>query len=265
MLNIYKKGDRKKACNYRGINVINSLAKLFDLILSTRLSSWFVPFREQAGSQKDRGCTEHIVTLRLVMDMAKRKKLKLFVTFVDFKMAYDRVPRDVLFMILKRIGCWTVMLAILVSMYTVTQSVVGTAVVAATIGVRQGSPTSCILFIIYVNELIALIKNNCGINGFLTWLHMLMLMDDTVFFSTTRHGMEHKLRLLNKYCQDYGMLVNNKKINFFPLNCSPEERTKFTVVVEWCDSYTYLGSILIAMDQCRQQYLVTPGVKLPMY
>ena len=70
-------------------------------------------------------------------------------------MAYDRVPRDVLFMILKRIGCGAVMLATLVSMYTVTQSVVGTAVVAATIGVRHGSPTSCILFIIYVNDLIA--------------------------------------------------------------------------------------------------------------
>ena len=186
MFNIYKKGDRKEACNYRGINVINSLAKLFDLMLSSRLSSWFVPFREQAGSQKDRGRTEHIVTLRLVMDMAKRKILKLFVTFVDFRMAYDKVPRDMLLLTLKIIGCGAVMLAILVSMYTVTQSVVGTAVVAATIGVRHGSPTSCILFIIYVNNLIALIKNNCGMIGFLTWLHMLMLMDDTVFISTTR-------------------------------------------------------------------------------
>lgn len=71
--------------------------------------------------------------------------------------------------------------------YTVTQSVVGTGVVAATIGARQGSPTSCILFNIYVNDLIALIKNNCGMNQFLTWLHMLMLMDDT-YFSQLQDG-----------------------------------------------------------------------------
>ncbi len=139
-------------------------------------------------------------------------------------------------MILKRIGCGTVMLAAFVCMYSVMQSVLGTAVVAATIVVKQGSPTSCVLFIIYVNEFIALIKNNCGMNGFLTWLPILMLMDDTALFSTTRHDMEYKLRLLNEYCQNYGMLVNNKKTKLFALNCSPEERRLFTVgevVVDW--------------------------------
>ncbi len=139
-----------------------------------------------------------------------------------------------------------VMLAVLVSMYSVTQSVLGTAVGAATIGVRQGSQTSCALFIIYANEFIALIKNNCGMDGSLTWLHILMLMNDTVLFSTTRHCMEYKLRLLNEYCQDYGMLVNNKKTKLFALNCSPEERRSFTVgemVVDWCESYMYLGSV----------------------
>ncbi len=129
------------------------------------------------------------------------------------------------------------MFAVLVSMYSVTQSVLGTAVVAATIGVRQGSPTSCVLFIIYVNEFIALIKNNCGMDGFLTWLHILTLMDDTVLFSTTWHGMEYKLRLLNEYCLDYGILVNNKKTKFPAMNCSHEERRPFTIeemVVGWC-------------------------------
>ena len=37
---------------------------------------------------------------------------------------------------------------------------------AATIGVRQASPTSCILFIIYVNDLIASIRDNCGMDRF---------------------------------------------------------------------------------------------------
>ncbi len=114
--------------------------------------------------------------------------------------------------------------------------------VAAIIGVRQGSPSSCVLFIIYVNEVIALIKNF----WFLTRLHILMLMNDTVLFSTTRHDIEYKLRLLKEYCQDYGMFVNNKKTKFFALNCSPEERRSFTVggmVVDWCESYMYLGSI----------------------
>ena len=64
-------------------------------------------------------------------------------------MTYDVVPRCALFMILKRIGYGAVIPAILVNMYTVTQSVMGTAVVHATTGVMEGSPTSCIVFIIY--------------------------------------------------------------------------------------------------------------------
>ena len=72
------------------------------------------------------------------------------------------------------------MLAALVAMYTVTLSVIGTAVVASTIGVRQGSPTSCLLFTLFVNNMINMIKLQCGTDGFLQWLHLLVLMDDTV-------------------------------------------------------------------------------------
>ena len=155
---LFKRGNRKDPNNYRGISVINSIAKLFDMILCGRLETWFKPFREQAGAQKGRGCIEHIVTLRLLSDYAKKKKTKLFMTFVDFSKAYDLVPRNMLFGVLKRLGCGAVMLSVLISMYSVTQSIIGTAIITTAIGVRQGSPTSCLLFILYVNDLIKLIK-----------------------------------------------------------------------------------------------------------
>ena len=98
---------------------------------------------------------EHIVTLRLLCDLARKKKFKLFVTFIDFSQAYDKVPRDVMFRVLKRLGCGVTMLLALVAMYKITHSVIGSTVISATVGVRQGSPTSCLLFIIFVNELIS--------------------------------------------------------------------------------------------------------------
>ena len=63
---------------------MNSIAKLYDMILSDRLYQWFRPFREQAGAQRHRGCLKHIVSLRILTDMARRRKLKLFVTFIAF-------------------------------------------------------------------------------------------------------------------------------------------------------------------------------------
>ena len=60
LFTIFKKGNRLLPSNYRGITIINCLAKVFDMMLCRRLQLWFRPYREQAGSQRGRGCLEHI-------------------------------------------------------------------------------------------------------------------------------------------------------------------------------------------------------------
>ncbi len=97
------------------------------------------------------------------------------------------------------------------AVYSVTQSIVGTAVFAVTLGVRQGSPTCCLLFVLYVNELNRLIKCNCEDDGFLKRLHVLILVDDTVLLSSSRERMIIKLSLLKRFCSGYGMKVRVKK------------------------------------------------------
>ncbi|XP_068233530.1 uncharacterized protein [Palaemon carinicauda] len=133
------------------------------------------------------------------------------------------------------------MIAALVAIYHATRGIIGTAVITAAVGVRQGSPTSCILFVLYVNDLIKLIKENCGLDGFLAWLHVLVLMDDTVILSTTRNGMINKLELLNQFCQNNVMKVNMNKTKFFAINVGMIEREPIRVddlTVSWCDRNT---------------------------
>ena len=242
---LFKCGSRNDPNNYRGISVINSIAKLYDMVLCNRLELWFKPYREQAGAQKGRGCLEHIVTLRLLADYSKKKKKKLFITFVDFSKAYDLVPRQMLFTVLKNLGCGAAMLSAIVAMYSVTQSVIGTAMISTFIGVRQGSPTSCFLFIVYVNDLVKLIKNTCESDGFLSWLHLLILMDDTVLLATSRENMIKKVKLLTKFCDKYGMIVNEKKTKLMVINGSVLDREPINInslSIKHCDLYTYLGS-----------------------
>lgn len=103
-----------------------------------------------------------------------------------------------------------------------------------------------IVYNFFVNFMISLIKSNCSPEGFLQWLHLLVLMDDTVLLSTTRHGMERKLSLLNQFCVNNGMLVNNIKTKFFAIHASVVDREPFRVgemEVRWCDSYVYLSSV----------------------
>ncbi len=137
------------------------------------------------------------------------------------------------------------MLCALAAMYQLTESVIGTAVVTITLGVRQGSPTSCLLFIIFVNDLMKIIKEGCEVDGFLGWLHILVLMDHTVLLSTSRDGMRKKIRLLQNYSTDYGMKINHLKTNFFVISGRERDREPLVVdglSVEWCNSYLYLGS-----------------------
>ena len=243
---LYKSGPRTMCTNYRGISIIDCISKVYDYVLYNRLVQWFVPDREQAGAQPKRGCIEHIVTLRLIVDYCFRRKKKLFIAYIDFSKAYDRVPRSKMLDTLKRLGCGFVMLFAIATMYKVTRSILGTAIITATIGVWQGSPTSCFLFILFVNTLIRMIKDRSRNDGFLQWLHVLMLMDDTVILATSRDSLISKLRILCEFCRTHGMVINDKKTKFMVINGSDEDRTKMSMeglTIDHCDVYVYLGAV----------------------
>lgn len=242
---IFKKGLSYMCDNYRGISILGAVGKLYDTVLCKRLEKWFIPDREQAGSQKGRGCTEHIVTLRLLINYALCKKEKLYVIFVDFSKAYDRVPRAALIHVMKSLGCGATMLLAVATAYSNTQLALGAALITTVVGVRQGSPTSCLLFTLYVNRLIKAFKTQCASDGFLRNLHSLMLMDDTVILATSRPSALHKLQVLSDFCSESGMIINEGKTQFMVINGSPDDHQPLhcsDIVVENCESYIYLGS-----------------------
>ena len=93
LFTIYKKGYNLDPSNYRGISILAALAKIYDSILNSRFTKWFTPDEEQAGGQAGRGCAEHLLTVRLFI-IARKTKQTLYVLFVDYEKAYDRVNRN---------------------------------------------------------------------------------------------------------------------------------------------------------------------------
>ena len=244
---LYKKGNAALCDNYRGISVMNSIAKLYDMILGKRLEIWFKPLREQAGAQKSRSCEEQISTLRLAIDIAKRRKEKLFIVYVDYTKAYDKIPRGKLLQILKRIGCGHKMLRALAKTYNLTESALGSIIINAIIGLKQGSPTSGLLFIIYLNELVKLYHARCQEDGFLRWLHCLLLMDDSVLLATSRERAIEKLKIMTEFCDQYGMEMNCSKTKFMVINGSECDRIDINIDgenISHCSKYTYLGAVI---------------------
>ena len=90
--------------------------------------------------------------------MQKKEKKKLFILFVDFSKAYDRVPRKMLFEVLKKLGCGRKFLKALIAIYKSTINIQNSEVIKSMIGIKQGGPMSCILFVIYLNVMACLFK-----------------------------------------------------------------------------------------------------------
>jgi hypothetical protein len=243
---LFKKGSPSVCDNYRGISLVDSLAKVYDIILNRRLSLWFKPDSEQAGAQKGRSCTEHLTTLRLIIDFAQHKRKKLYIVFVDFSKAYDRVPRAFLIRKMQELGCGFVMTNAITAAYENTTMLLQKTAIKSSMGVRQGSPTSCLLFTMVVNGLIRALKQKCHPDDFLGTTHSLMMMDDTVLLSTSRERAEEKILILREFCEESGMILNATKTKFMVIRGSNEDNVHLSVA-DWkisnCSRYNYLGAI----------------------
>ena len=238
---IFKKGNKDDPQNYRGISIISSFAKLYDMVLSARFSLWYAPRHEQAGAQKARGCEEQILTLRLLIDIARKTKKTLYVTFIDYQKAYDRVHRTKLLEYLDSKGCGTTFLnAIKHSMKST--GIIGQDTFSTSLGVKQGGSTSCKLFTAYIDRTVDAV-NSFGNDNWLENFHILLLMDDTVVFATSRESMQTKLQLLKSEADSIGMLFHRSKCQYLSVNA--QDKTPFLLentTINHTESYTYLGA-----------------------
>ena len=240
MFNIYKKGNRMDPANYRGISIIQALAKLYDIILSKRFISWYKPRQQQAGAQKGRGCEEQILAVRLLIDIARKCNRTLFITFIDFSKAYDMVDRTKLLKHLDHLGCGTKFLLALKSCLMGSSCQIGSETFATTAGVRQGASSSCPLFTCFIDPIVDAIAT-AGDDDWLKDMHSILLMDDTAVLATSREQMAKKLRLLVDKTHDLGMMINPSKSKFICVNGDNSPFNIGEIVIEHTDAYMYLG------------------------
>ncbi len=163
---------------------------------------------------------------------------------MDFEKAYDKVSRQKLLTFLAEQGCGAQFLSAIANILKDTDNIIGFNSFKATAGVYQGGATSCSLCTFYVNAIIRKVKE-FGPDGFLYMVHLLMLMDDTVIFATSRRGLEQKVALLMETTVALHMLCHPVKSKFMTVNTSDTEPfiiNGITCTILYTDSYLYLGS-----------------------
>ena len=254
---IFKAGDANDPNNYRGITVTPVLSKLFAMILEARMSSWAessnVRAEGQAGFRKDHRTSDNVFIMSTMVANAKKQRRKLYCCFVDFKKAFDSVPRQKLWSVLSNLGIQGDILACLQSMYVQDEACVLsqeglTDAFKCTIGVKQGCPASPLLFGLYIDEIEAMLKAaapsiDAPTLGLMT-VAILLFADDIALFSYSPQGLQAQLDILQAFCRQRGLTVNIAKTKVLVFEHKRSNSPEFTYegqVIQQVELFKYLG------------------------
>ncbi|XP_059176593.1 uncharacterized protein LOC131956194 [Physella acuta] len=92
LITLPKKGNLTQCNNWRGIMLLSVPSKVLTRIILERLRDALDKKlgQEQAGFRQDRSCTDHIATLRIIIEQSIEWQTPLYMTFVDFEKAFDK-------------------------------------------------------------------------------------------------------------------------------------------------------------------------------
>ena len=94
---LYKgKGERSECDNYTGISLLSVVGKIYAgiLINRVRIETGGLINVEQESIRAERVCVDQIFTLKQIGKKVREKKRRVYVGFIDFEKAYDKVNRE---------------------------------------------------------------------------------------------------------------------------------------------------------------------------
>uniref|UniRef100_A0A672ZD16 Reverse transcriptase domain-containing protein n=1 Tax=Sphaeramia orbicularis TaxID=375764 RepID=A0A672ZD16_9TELE len=157
---LFKKGDRRMCSNYRGITLLSLPGKVYSKVLERRIRPIVEPQiqEEQCGFRPSRGTLDQLYTLHRVLEGSWEFAQPVHMCFVDLEKAFNRVPRGILWGVLREYGVRGPLLRAVRSLYDRSRSLVRIAgsksdLFQVHVGLRQGCPLSPVLFIIFMDRI----------------------------------------------------------------------------------------------------------------
>ncbi|KAI3365411.1 hypothetical protein L3Q82_010500 [Scortum barcoo] len=123
---LFKKGDRRVCSNYRGITLLSLPGKVYARVLERRIRPIVDPRiqEEQCGFRPGRGTLDQLYTLHRVLEGLWEFAQPVHMCFVDLEKAFDRVPRGILWGVLREYGVRGPLLRAVRSLYDRSRSLV---------------------------------------------------------------------------------------------------------------------------------------------
>ena len=113
-------------CNYLGIILLSLPGKVYSRVLERRIQPIVEPqiLEEQCGFRPGHGTLDQLYTLRRVLEGSWEFAQPVHMCFVDLEKAFDRVPRGILWVVLREYGVGGPLLRAVQSLYDWSRSLV---------------------------------------------------------------------------------------------------------------------------------------------
>ena len=209
MVSVYKgKGDALECGSYRGIKLIDHVMKVLERVIEKRIRSRVEVSDMQFGFMPGKGTTDAIFIVRQLQEKYLGKKRELWMAFIDLEKAFDRVPREVLWWALRRVGVDEWLISIIKAMYVGVTTSVRTRSgqseeFEVKVGVHQGSVLSPLLFAIVLEAVSKEFRTG------LPW--ELLYADDLVLMAESEELLKDKIRVWKEGMEARGLKVNVAK------------------------------------------------------
>uniref|UniRef100_A0A671WJG1 Reverse transcriptase domain-containing protein n=1 Tax=Sparus aurata TaxID=8175 RepID=A0A671WJG1_SPAAU len=215
---LFKKGDRRVCSNYRGITLLSLPGKVYSRVLERRIRPIVEPRiqEEQCGFRPGRGTLDQLYTLRRVLEGSWEFAQPVHMCFVDLEKAFDRVPRGILWGVLREYGVGGPLLRAVRSLYCRSRSLVRIAgsksdLFPVHVGLRQGCPLSPVLFITFMDRISRRSHGPEGIWFGSQWISSLLFADDVVLLAPSGRDLQHALGRFAAECEAAGMRISTSK------------------------------------------------------
>jgi hypothetical protein len=213
---IFKSGDHKLFNNYRPIAILSAIEKVIERFVSDQLTTYLKDFdiidRKQYGFQKSKSTSMLLADFSDLIFGALNKNLYVITLFIDFSKAFDTILHNKLLIALENIGICGPVLAFfknyLLNRYMAVKfSDKLSNQRLSESGVPQGSILGPTLYLVYVNNMLKLMKD-CNV---------FLYADDTVLvaihkkFQTANSMLQNDFNSLLCWAHDNGLSINYKK------------------------------------------------------
>ena len=240
--------------SYRPIHIASVIAKIVSIVTEKKVRQAMHKCYVQMGFTEYYGTRDGIFTLFSCIDRYIQQGL--FVTFVDFKAAFDSIDRALLIQKLRDMhildDAWIDFIDVMHR--NVRACVNGTSTLfEENVGVKQGDPLGPLLFILYIHDLGKTLSKSADPDMIALShriIRCILYADDLALFSRTAKGMQHQLDTLSAYCEQYKLTVNVEKTKGIYIHRGRFHDCMIPVLmyrsecIEMVKRFTYLGVLV---------------------